>query len=240
MRSGIRIGTDRQGPTGSGQGGWTACRFEAEVGQPLEISIRAPIPLDTDLVVEDDPGGAGWSLVDRTSDATIMSARPRAPLALTTPAVSVGEARRAHDRFRLPAARHPVPHCFSCGLGPDSMGVQAGPLDDGRRYATDWTPPAWSVSGEGLVDHGALWAALDCTAAWFVCGSDQVRVAVTVRYAVDVVRPIVPARRYALVAWPGDGESAWVGRKRSAASAAFDEDGACVATAESLWVSVEG
>ena len=172
--------------------------------------------------------------------------------------VLVDDARRARERFEWAPSEHPVPHCFSCGVGPDSMGVRAGPVDHpddrhdrhdrderdvpaaGGRYATDWAPPPWSVSADGAVDAGVLWAALDCTAAWYACGSDDRRVAVTVRYAVDVSRPLDPAGRYALVAWPGGGAPGGVGRKRSAASAAFAEDGTCVATAESLWVSVAG
>ena len=41
-----------------------------------------------------------------------------------------------------------------------------------------------------------------------------------------------------LVGWGGDWEGGWHGRKRGAASAAFDNDGVCVAHSRSFWVSV--
>ncbi len=53
----IRVPAWCQGPTGSGQGGWTSARLAALTPQPLSIAIRAPIPLETDLaVIADDEG----------------------------------------------------------------------------------------------------------------------------------------------------------------------------------------
>lgn len=243
MTSSFRVDAGRQGPTGVGQGGWTAHRFADRIGRPVTVSIHAPIPLDTDLELSTADGGvandrerAEWSLV--AAGERIMSATRRPALDLGTPAVGVEEARHARDRFEWAPSEHPVPCCFSCGVQPGSMGVQAGPLPDGRRYATDWSPPDWSVGEDGAVDAGALWAALDCTAAWFVSGSVDRRVAFTVRYAVDELHAVERGGRYALVAWPAGPEPGWVGRKRHAASAAFAADGTCVAVADSLWVSV--
>jgi hypothetical protein len=49
----IRIGEWFQGPTGSGQGGWTSQRFLAAVSsvcaEPVTAAIRAAIPLEIDL-----------------------------------------------------------------------------------------------------------------------------------------------------------------------------------------------
>ena len=58
----IRVGTWFQGPTGSGQGGWTAHRLATAIGEPVTVAIRRPIPLDIDMTViaVDD----GWHLVD--------------------------------------------------------------------------------------------------------------------------------------------------------------------------------
>jgi hypothetical protein len=237
----IRIDRWFQGPTGSGQGGWTAHRFAERIGRPVTIAIRAPIPLDADLHVVAD--GELWRLVagddPRDDDAvTVMAARSWEPMFADTDAVSIDAAATARDRFGEVVTDHPVPHCFSCGLQHDSMRVHAGPLDDGR-FATDWTPPGWATSEAGDVDLGTIWAALDCTAAWYAAGSLEPRTPVTAQYAVEVTGQIDAGTTYALVAWSGDHPAEWDGRKRHAASAAFAPDGTCVARTVSLWISVE-
>jgi hypothetical protein len=116
------------------------------------------------------------------------------------------------------------------------MGVHASPLADGR-VATDWRVPAWAVADDDSIDGGALWAALDCCSAWWVGFTREPRVAFTVQYAVEQTSPLRADQTYSLVAWSGDHDPEWDGRKRHAASAAFDRDGRCVARSVSLWVA---
>ena len=240
MTDTIRVGGWYQGPTGSGQGGWTAQRFVDRIARhtdrPMTVSIAAAIPLETDLevIARDDR----WELV--APDATVvMVATEWEPEFATTSPVSIDDARAARGRFADTVAEHPVPSCFSCGLLPDSMQVHAGPLDDGDdRFASDWSVPDWAVDECGGVDPGPLWAAIDCCAAWWVGWSREPRTALTVQYAVEQLEPLVPGAAYALVAWAGDHRPEWDGRKRRAASAAFDAAGRCVAHSSSLWVSV--
>ena len=131
---------------------------------------------------------------------------------------------------------HPVPHCFSCGLQPDSMHVHSGPLRDGR-WATDWTVPYWAADADGTVDEGVLWAAIDCSQAWYATNAGGRRHGVTVQLAVDVEVPLQPGATYAVVAWAGDYPDDWEGRKRGACGALFDELGRCVARSRSFWVA---
>ena len=239
-RDTIRIGRWFQGPTDFGQGGWTAQRFLARIAEhtdhPMTASIKAAIPLETDLaVVRHDER---WELT-APDGTTIMGATDWDPTYADTDPVSIDAARAARHRFLATVDEHPVPSCFSCGKLPDSMGVHAGPLDDGSdRFATDWTVPDWAIDDDGGVDTGALWAAVDCCAAWWVGWSRPRRVALTVQYAVEVLRPLEPGATYALVGWGGDHDPEWDGRKRHAASAAFDASGRCVARSVSFWVSV--
>lgn len=233
----LRIDAGREGPTGSGNGGWSAARLVAVVGQPATVAIRAPIPLDVELdVVATD---AGWSVVD-PSDAdrtSVMTAARWTPDYADTEPVSIEDARAARGRFEH-AHDHPAPTCFSCGVHAGSMGVMAGPLGHGR-YATDWTVPAWAASADGVVDEAALWAAIDCTAAWYVNAGPSERRAFTVQFAAEVTAPLEPEATYALVGSAGDWGDAWDGRKRHAASAAFDRHGRCVARSRSFWVAAE-
>lgn len=225
-----------QGPTDSGQGGWTAARLASIVGQPLTVRLRAPIPLEVDLVVE---GSAeeGWRC--RHGDDVILEASPWSPDVPAIEPVTLEQARDARRRFPVPAEQHPVPFCFSCGLQPDGMQVHAGPVDGKpQRYATDWTAPEWAAGPDGSVDDAVLWAALDCTAAWYVCCHPQYRHAVTAQFAIQVLRPVPAGERLALVAEAGDWAPGWDGRKRGAVSAAFDADGELVARSRSFWVAL--
>lgn len=232
-----------QGPTGSGQGGWTAHRFARAVGRSLAVSIRAPIPLETALaVVHETTDEEQWLLVSNggaSTGATIMTGSPAAPIDVATAPVTVGAAAAARQRFDSLVQEHPVPECFSCGVGDDSMLVHAAPLDDGTgRYASDWSVPEWAVSRNG-VDDGVVWAALDCAAAWYVCTSGAQRTAFTVQFQVEVLAELASDETYALVSWSGGASDQWDGRKRRAASAAFAADGQCVAKSTSLWVSID-
>lgn len=232
----VRIPARFQGPSGSGQGGWTAARLAELADRTVTIRLRAPVPLDRDLRVELAAGPA-WRCLD--GDDVVCEATPWVADVPDTEAVPVERARAARGRFPLRADQHPAPRCFSCGLQHDTMAVHAGPLGDGpERYATDWTAPTWAAGPDGTVDPAVLWAALDCTAAWYVSGHPTFRRCVTAQYAVEVLRPVPAGEVLALVAWDGDWPGGWDGRKRGAASAAFDDAGRVVARARSLWVAV--
>ncbi len=229
----IRIGSRFQGPTGSGQGGWTAQRFAEHIPVPVTTAIKAPIPLDTDLSMRAAAGR--WELVD-PEGLVIMEATTWEPAFADTDPVPIDEARAARGRFAAFVPDHPAPYCFSCGVQHDSMNVHAAPIGDDR-VATDWTLPDWTVRDDGTVDPGPLWAAIDCCAAWWVGFTRDHRLAYTAQYAVEEVRPLEPGATYALVGWAGDHDPEWDGRKRYAASAAFDVDGRCVARSVSLWIA---
>lgn len=225
-----------QGPTGSGQGGWTSQQLAAAIGEPVTVAIKAPVPLETPMAISaaDD----GWRLapVDNP-DHTVLYATTWQRDFATTTAVSIEDATSARARFPHAADAHPVPVCFSCGLEPDSMHVHCGPLDDDR-WATDWTVPAWAVDPDGAVNEGALWAAIDCTQAIYAGCDGGLRNSVTAQLAVEVLRPLQPGATYALVAWHGTYERGWDGRKRGAGGAAFDADGDLVARSSSFWIAL--
>lgn len=230
----IRVGGWYQGPTGFGQGGWTAQRFQQAIGESVTVAIRRPIPLEIDLrVVTAD---SGWHLIDPAEpDAPVLTAQTWQSDCASTNSVSIADAAEASTRFPL-HEDHPVPVCFSCGHEPDSMKVHSGSLGDGR-WATAWTVPAWTNASDQS-DHGALWAAIDCAQAWYAGNADGRRHAVTVQLAVEQLLPLERGATYALVAWEGTYPRAWEGRKRGAGGAVFAKDGTCVARSTSFWVAV--
>jgi hypothetical protein len=231
----IRVGTWFQGPTESGQGGWTAHRLATAIGEPVTVAIRRAIPLDIDMTIiaVDD----GWHLVDpaQPSEPVLIATRSDLIFADTT-AVSINSAADARTRFPL-HNEHPVPECFSCGTNADSMRVHSGPLADGR-WATDWTVPDWAVNAAGTVDEGALWAAIDCAQAWYAGNAGGRRHSVTVQLAVEVLEPLEPGVTYSLGAWNGTYDTEWDGRKRGAGGAVFAANGTCVARSSSFWIAI--
>lgn len=235
----IVVGRRFEGPPGSGQGGWSSALFAERLPYTPTIALRAPIPFERALRIEavDD----GHRLVDDEQSGsdggplTVMTARPWTPDVPATEPVTVDTARAARAAFDTFVVPHPVPDCFSCGTRPDTMGVHACPIDDGR-LATDWTVPDWAA--DVSMSTAALWAALDCTAAFYVGFVPEVRRVVTAQYAVEVLRPVIAGETLALVAGAGDHPGDWDGRKRGACSTAFDADGVVVARARSFWVSL--
>jgi len=236
----IRVPEFFQGQTGMGQGGFTAQRFVQAIGEPLTVAFRSPIPLDTDLEIIEratPDGHPQWVLIDPAAPDVdvLLGTRWDRNYASTSP-VGVDQAEAARGRFPHDEASHPAPLCWSCGLMPSSMRVHAGPLADGR-WATPWRAPDWAVGDDGLVDHAAVWASIDCASGWYIGGLDG-RQVLTVQYAVEVTGPLVADADYALVAWSGDYPVEWDGRKRGAAAELFAADGTSVARARSFWLSV--
>jgi hypothetical protein len=220
-----------EGPAGSGQGGWTSRQFAELLDGPHTFALRHHVPLGQELNVVH-----GDTVQLLHGDVLIMEATPWVPDAVMTDPVSIADAAEARSRF-IPFLDDDISMtCFSCGMQPGSMQVHGAALGDGR-YATDWVVPEWATTS--LAASGALWAALDCTAAFYVCGSDGERMAFTVQYAVDQRHEVAPGDRVAIVGWNGDYEPVWDGRKRGAASAAFDECGELIALARSFWVSAQ-
>lgn len=232
----IRVPTIRQGQTGRGQGGYTSQRFAEAIGESVTVALRNPIPLETDLdiVYHED----SWRLVDPSDPATVILEATRwEPSFASTSPVTIDDAAAARQGFPLSIDDHPAPHCLSCGFGEHSLRVHAGSLGDGR-WATPFRAPARSAP-DGVFDMSLLWMAMDCSSAWYIShSSPDERQSVTVQFAVQAHRPIETETDYALVAWNGDYPPEWDGRKRGAAAALFDADGACVAQSRSFWVAV--
>jgi hypothetical protein len=221
------------GPPASANGGF-ACGTVARLihAEAAEVSLRRPPPLGRPLGVERD--GRRVALLD--NGEVVAEGKRSAGIEAEPPrAVDLDEAAVAGRRYPW-LERHPYPTCFVCGPRRTGDGLElfAGPTEDGRLFAAEWTPGAeWDEGGR--VREEIVWAALDCPSAVPVMSAEALEgEAVLARLAAAMEGPIVPGRPHVVLAWALGAD----GRKRHSASAILDEDGAVLARAEALWIEL--
>lgn len=158
------------GPPSSGNGGYSCGRLAAFIGNPAEITLRAPPPLDARMLVERRDGAVrlmhGDQLVAEGRSAQLELDVPTPP--------SLDEAAAAGRRFSG-LRHHPYDTCFVCGprrRAGDGLRIFCGPWKDGRVAGT-WTPDASLAGGDGFVAPEFLWSAIDCPGSWSVIGRDD-------------------------------------------------------------------
>ncbi|MEI2820416.1 MAG: hypothetical protein V9E81_09470 [Marmoricola sp.] len=220
----LRIDPKYRGPARSGNGGWTSGAFAARIrgdsSTPVEVTLRMPPPLSTDLdivAVHDC-----WQLLDQDvliAQARLCEARPSA-----TDVVAFEEAQDASSHF--PGLRHhPFPTCFTCGTArEDGLRIFPGPVGDGR-VAAVWTPETQ--------DEPTLWAALDCAGAWASDLEDRGLVLGQMTAYVDV---LLRVGEPLIVVGEARGTQ---GRKVFSATSLFTTSGELVGAAEQIWIAID-
>lgn len=217
----ITINPRFNGPPGSGNGGYTCGLVAQLVGEPAQITLRAPPPLGTRLLVERDGERA------RVTDGeTLVAEAEPVDFELEVPAPpSFAEAERASLSY--PGfEQHAFPTCFVCGPERepgDGLRIFAGPLGDGG-FSSPWIPT--EVAPE------LVWAALDCPGAIAV-GFPERGETVLGRFAVSIDELPRAGERCVVVAWPLGEE----GRKLYAGTALYGENGRCLAHARATWIA---
>ena len=227
------------GPPNSGNGGYSCGRLAAFVGNPAEITLRAPPPLDTKLAVQRQDG------VVRLMHGDQLIAEGRsAELALEIPAPpSLDEAARAGRRFNG-LRHHPYDTCFVCGPSRkpgDGLNIYCGPWKDGKVAGT-WTPDPSLDDGKGFVAPEFLWSAIDCPGSWSVIGRDdpdapcgQVSAgALLGRLTGEVVRPLRVGTPCTALGWFLGAE----GRKYHVGTA-IHAAGELIAVSKGTWIALK-
>jgi len=227
-----------RGPPMSGNGGYVAGVIAGRLGAPgaTEVTLRAPIPLDTPLHVE-----RGTPLLVTRGETLIAEARP-VTLDLDVPEPpgwdEAWAARDASPSFAsgmnplVPNGTGFHPVCYCCGVdNPDGLHVYAAPVRDGELVAAAWpTETSWG-DAEGHLPPESLWTALDCPGqfAWLAAG---IRTGMLGRLTGEVLRPARAGDHYVVTGWRIEVER----RKHFAGTAVFDADGDLVARAKAVWI----
>jgi hypothetical protein len=228
--SSLSIAARFNGPQWSGNGGYAAGTLAAFVGEPAEVSLRSPVPLDTELEVVDREDGSVRMLDGET---LVCEGRPVDELGLDVPEpVSVDEARAASGRYRG-LSDGEFCRCFVCGRArEDSFGVFTGEVDGRELVASTWTPPAWAEDEGGHVRPELIWAVLDCPTYFASHMEGELSAAMLARMTAEVAGPVAAGVEHVVIAWPIDVD----GRKRHAGSAVFSADGELLAAARALMI----
>jgi hypothetical protein len=230
------IGRAFNGPRLSGNGGYVggvlAGRFDPS-GGAVEITLRAPVPIETPLALARDAEGA---LLLRDGATLICEARAGSVdhLAPPPPPGDWGEVmRRGTDGGSYPDSDFHT--CIVCGRGRavgDGLRVFGAPGPQPGQSLSCYLPHAAHADDQGRILSEFLWGALDCPGAWAAHDPDDWRPALTGRMTAKVLdRPRV-GQRCAVVGWRLGAE----GRKLYSGTALYTEQGKLCALAHCTWI----
>ncbi|HEY8216083.1 MAG TPA: hypothetical protein VIH82_03045 [Acidimicrobiia bacterium] len=234
------------GPDWSGQGGYSCGLVGVAAGNPAEVRLRRPPPLDQPMQLREEHEGVmlfdqndcvvaeGWSIEELD-------------VVVPTPPVTHAEAQAAADAYLASAMQpggHPFPRCFGCGYERepgDGLRIFAGPVP-GREglFASPWVPDASLLSDVGAgsdeLPDEITWAALDCpTGAPVIPKLTPDEAIVLGTMSAHIVRRPRVGYRYVIMSWLEQREErvAW------GAAALLGERGDVLATSRGTWVFVD-
>ncbi len=223
------------GPLESGNGGYSAGVIAAHLGGVAEVSLRNPVPLDTELDLE-GVGADALRVMHGETPIAEAHAIDSVDIDVPTP-VGIEEARRASEHYASPHEGL-FSKCFVCGPAREgSFEVFAGPVSGRDLVASAWTPPQWAADGSGAVRPEFAWAVLDCPtyfAVHPVRPGEEMPLSMLVRQSAEVRAPIHAGEEYEVLAWPIGSE----GRKHHAGAAVLSADGETLAVARAMLVEV--
>jgi len=224
-----------RGPPDSANGGY-ACGVVAAFVEPapaVEVTLRAPPPLDTPLSVHQSDGAVelhhGETLV-----ATGRSARePELELPAPVSLADAEEARRTSPLYE----RHAFENCFVCGPNAaDGLQVVCGPVAgrDRELVAAPFRTDAAMAAEDGSVRPDLIWSVLDCPSGIAILVVPGAAVAVLGRLTGMIRRPLAAGQDYVAIGWQVERD----GRKLASATAILDQDGEPLAIARATWIEL--
>jgi hypothetical protein len=226
------------GPPGIANGGYVAGLLARGIEGAVEVSLRAPTPLDTPIEIEARADGsrslqlAGAELA--RAAVTPLDVELREPPDRRDTAARSGSCRAMRT--------HPFPDCFVCGpgrAGGDGLRVFPGVVSGSDAVAALWTPDESLCDSRGRVAPEFLWAVLDCPTAFPLLESEASRALepmVLSKLCVALDAELHAGETACVVAWP----IAQEGKRGTAGGAIFGESGRVVGRARATWVSLAG
>jgi hypothetical protein len=232
MTGSVTINHRFRGPPESANGGYACGVLGVLMGNPAEVTLRSPPPLDQpiDLVHTGDGTQAvsRGRLIAEAKPASLVIQAPRAP--------SFEEAARASERYPW-RHEHPYPTCFVCGSGRapgDGLCVYPGAVAGRDVAAAPFVPDATVADESGRLRPEIAWAVLDCP-SWFGFQCFN---------AFDEGLMLLGRLTARIEALPRAGDrcvaAGWFlgreGRKIHCGSSLYAEDGALLAVGRATWI----
>jgi hypothetical protein len=244
----ISIAEKFRGPPKTANGGYATGSFGRLIDGALEpgsgaveVTLRAPVPLDQVLAVQ----AAAPDAVRILSGDTLIAEAKRTELELEVPApaswdraLSVREQSLALQRgphVRLGGERlGPHPICFCCGaeLSPDSgLRVFVASVPELSQVAGAWMCESAFAASSGDVPAEIVTTVLDCPGqfAWYAQGT---RTGLLGRLTVRIDRPVRAGEPCVVIGWTLGNE----GKKFYAGTALFNEKRELCACAKAVWI----
>lgn len=228
-----------RGPPTSGNGGYVSGLFARliESGGAVEVTLRAPIPLDhplTPVAQENDVARVvdGSTLIAEIRPVELSLQIPALPdwaAVLTAQPLSYSLAEGLQPG--LPGGRGFHPICFCCGADhDDGLNVFAAPVGKNQVAAIWQTHADWAAQ-DGLLPTEYLWTAMDCPGQFaFLHAGIRTgllgRITARIHFRPPAGEPLV------VTAWTIRVE----GKKHFAGAAIHTKDGRLCSEAVTLWI----
>jgi len=230
-----------RGPPLSGNGGYVAGAAAAYLDSenPIEVTLRSPIPLDDPmnvakdettgtvtiwhgdtLIAEVKPGELDMSIPQPPDWSETLKARPNSPAL----------AQNINPIIPDGVGFHPV--CFCCGADhKEGLQVFASPVQGNDQVAAIWKTKSEWAEADGFIPDSFLWTALDCPGQFAYFAAD-IRTGMLGRMTGKVNLRAKAGEEYLVSGWRIGVE----GKKHFAGTAIHDQDGLLLAAAKSVWI----
>jgi len=234
MPNSLRVDPRFCGPPGIGNGGSVAGLVARGMTGAVEVSLRAPAPLDTALELVAHPDGSRTL----TQGATELARAVPAALEVAVPPRPDDAETRARAGGCRAMRTHPFPGCFVCGPARgDGLRVFPGMVPKSDAVAALWVPDGALCGPDGRVAPEFLWAVLDCPSAFPLLESEASQALepmVLAKLCVALEGELHAGETACVIAWP----IAQEGKRGTAGAAIFGKAGQVVGRARATWISL--
>ena len=228
----IHIPARFNGPSGSGNGGYSCGVLAAFIKGPCKVRLHVPPPLDRTLSVHCGDDGK-FEMLD---GETVVGTAVAESLELDIPVPpSVQRAEQASKGF-LCFEQHEYPTCFVCGPHrhqQDGLCLFPGPVDNWDLLACSWQPAPDLLDDLGNVREEIIWSALDCP-GFFAAVGESLLPTLLGELTVDIRAPVPGSEPLVVFAWPLGRE----GRKLYGGVAIANASGDILACSRSVWIAL--
>ncbi|WP_420122230.1 hypothetical protein [Nakamurella sp.] len=226
------------GPRGYANGGF-ACGGLARFvrSAPVEVTLRAPVPVGVPLAVKARLGGGAELLLRQVRGQEVLAeAVPVDPFLAEPPyRPTPDEARAAWAAHPFRGLDLPLSDCVVCGAERlDGLRICFGPVPDHPELmASPFVVPEAFCGDRGELRIPAVWGALDCP-SYPAEAVRRDRFALLGRLAADLRRPVLAGEELVAVGWT---ES--VGNRSMRTASALLAGDEIVASARAVWVEAK-